>query len=190
MSAKPGRLIYLVGPSGAGKDSVMDWARQHAAGLPVVFAHRYITREPAVGGENHVQLSLREFEARRNSGLFALHWTANGLAYGVGIEIESWMRQGLTVVVNGSRAHLPEAVRRYPALLPALVTAPPEVLTQRLEQRGRESREAILARLERAAALGMDLNMDTTTPGLKTIVNDGPLAQAGQALLTLLADQA
>ncbi len=46
------KLFYVIGPSGAGKDSVLDYARQHAtASLPASFAHRYITRVAESGNE-------------------------------------------------------------------------------------------------------------------------------------------
>jgi len=180
----PGRLILVTGPSGAGKDSVMDWARQRTQGLPAVFAHRYITRAPEAGGENHVHLSPAEFAAREAAGLFALSWGANGLKYGIGIEIDAWMERGLTVVANGSRGNLPRALERYPELVPVLITAPPEVLAERLAARGRESSQAVLARLKRGAAL------TPSGEGLVTIVNDGPLEQAGRALLELIQNRA
>ena len=51
-----------MGPSGAGKDSILDRARVLTLpGTPVVFAHRYITRPAGSGGENHVALSAAEF---------------------------------------------------------------------------------------------------------------------------------
>jgi hypothetical protein len=58
-----GQLIYVMGPSGAGKDSLLGFAREKVPGEPVVFAHRYITR-PTGNGENHIALTPEEFEAR------------------------------------------------------------------------------------------------------------------------------
>ncbi|WP_461208670.1 phosphonate metabolism protein/1,5-bisphosphokinase (PRPP-forming) PhnN [Desulfocurvus sp. DL9XJH121] len=176
----PGRLVYVMGPSGAGKDSVLAWARERAGGLPVAFAHRYVTRPPEAGGEDHVPLTAEEFETRARAGLFALHWNANGLRYGLGVEIDAWMRAGLTVAANGSRGHLPQCLARYPDVLPVLVTAPPEVLAARLHARGRETMGVIAERLERGAALGADL------PGAVVLDNSGPLERAGRRLLELL----
>jgi len=71
------KLIYVMGPSGAGKDSLLGFARERI-GAQVMFAHRYITR--AVGeGENHIALSHDEFTSRLSYGLFAMHWTSLGL---------------------------------------------------------------------------------------------------------------
>ncbi|HEY3597757.1 MAG TPA: phosphonate metabolism protein/1,5-bisphosphokinase (PRPP-forming) PhnN, partial [Paraburkholderia sp.] len=83
-----GRLIYVMGPSGAGKDTLLHFARDHVAGAPVVFAHRYITRSTG-SGENHIALSIDEFEARSALGLFALEWSSHALRYGIGIELDA-----------------------------------------------------------------------------------------------------
>src|ERR1700722_10988516 len=90
-------LVYVMGPSGAGKDSVLNRARALlGADAPVVFAHRYITRPAEAGGENHVALSPEEFAVRRAHGLFAFHWQAHGNEYGIGREIHAWRKAGLT----------------------------------------------------------------------------------------------
>ena len=79
------KLFWVAGPSGAGKDSIMAWARERLpAGAPVVFAHRYITRSARAGGENHIELGEAEFALRLAHGLFAAHWEAHGFRYGIG----------------------------------------------------------------------------------------------------------
>ena len=50
MRTETGQLIYVMGPSGAGKDSLLGYARERLAEQPLVFAHRYITR-PALSDE-------------------------------------------------------------------------------------------------------------------------------------------
>ena len=136
-------LIYVVGPSGCGKDSLLDYARERVEVLPVAFAHRYITRAAAAGGENHVALTRTEFEVRDRAGLFALDWASHGNRYGIGVEIDTWMAAGVTVVMNGSRGYLETARARYPELVSVLITVDPSVLEERLQARGRESREEI-----------------------------------------------
>ncbi|GHM29007.1 hypothetical protein ECZU45_27940 [Escherichia coli] len=77
----------------------------------------------------------------------ALSWHANGLYYGVGVEIDLWLHAGFDVLVNGSRAHLPQARARYQsALLPVCLQVSPEILRQRTENRGRENASEINAR--------------------------------------------
>jgi ribose 1,5-bisphosphokinase len=175
------RLIYIMGPSGCGKDSLMAEARVRLpAEAPVVFAHRYITRPADAGGENHVALSRAEFQLRLSRGLFTLYWESHGFAYGVGREIDIWMEAGLSVVVNGSRGALSEALKVYPDLLPVMVDVPEQILRERLGARGREDAGEIEARLVRANMAVIE------TSALVRFDNSGPLAERGQALARLL----
>lgn len=145
-----GRLIWLIGASGSGKDSLLMALRQREPEQLLV-AHRYITRAANAGGENHIALSEQEFLHRSSKDLFALSWFANHCYYGVGIEIDHWLQSGVDVVVNGSRAALPQALERYaPLLLPVFLQVSPEILRERLEARGRENPTQIAQRLERA----------------------------------------
>jgi ribose 1,5-bisphosphokinase len=179
------RLIYVVGPSGSGKDSLIRYARAHLAEEPgVVFAHRYITRAADAGGENHVELTRAEFAARLRNRLFALAWESHGNAYGVGIEIHQWLANGATVVVNGSREYLADAKRRFPGLLAVTIAVPTDVLRQRLLARGREDLPAIEMRLVRHRA------MQSQPVEGQVIANDGPLERAGQALVALVRTNA
>lgn len=187
-----GRLIYVAGPSGAGKDSLMGWVRRqlkshHGAPLthrPVFFAHRSITRPPAgPGDEQHESLDSATFDALRDAGAFAFDWRANGLHYGVrAIELAP-LQAGHTVVVNGSRAYLGEAVRRCPGLVAVHVTAGIDTLRRRLSGRGRESAEDVEARLQRAAAFQLPEGVDAVE-----IRNETTLEAAGQELLAVLLD--
>ena len=180
-----GRLIYVMGPSGSGKDTIMQRGREAVAGiLPVAFAHRYITRPEGMGGENHVALSEEEFEQRRERGLFALHWHSHGWRYGLGVEIDAWLSAGLNVVMNGSREYFPTALARYPDLIPVLVNVEPGVLRERLSARGRESESGIEARLKRA------LDFPVSHDGLVRIDNSGRLEDGVSAFTGLLADLA
>lgn len=175
-------LFYVMGPSGAGKDSVLGRARALLpADSPVVFAHRYITRPPEASGENHVALSGPEFALRRTHGLFAFHWQAHGNHYGIGREIHAWRKAGLTVVVSGSREHFQNVAGVDPDTYPVLITAPAERLRERLAARGREDEAAAARRLERSDAY------DVHDPRLITITNDGPLDDAAMALVRALA---
>lgn len=95
-----GKLIWLMGPSGSGKDSLLAELRLREQ-TQLLVAHRYITRDASAGSENHIALSEREFFTRAGQNLLALSWHANGLYYGVGIEIDLWLHAGFDVVVNG-----------------------------------------------------------------------------------------
>ena len=179
LGARPA-LVYVMGASGVGKDSVLRAARAALrADENIAFAHRYITRAPDPRHENYVALTSAEFAARERAGLFAFSWAAHGYRYAVGIEIEAWRDGGFVVVVSGSRAHF-QALRSYRGLIPVLVTAPPEVVARRLEERGREREAERASRLARNAALTVD------DPCVTVIDNSGPLESAVEALLTLL----
>lgn len=180
-----GTLFYVVGPSGVGKDSLLAYVREQAAGrFPLLFAHRYITRPASAGGENHVAVTPPEFDRMRTLGLYALHWESHGHGYGLGLEIDVWLARGANVVMNGSRGYLSEASRRYPNLCVVLIEADPQVLRARLESRGRESASEIDARIARAT------EFTVSHPNLVRIQNDGPLTEAGDRLLQLLSGEA
>ncbi len=139
-----GMLVAVVGPSGAGKDTVLEGLRQ--AGH--VIARRAITRPAEAGGEAHVAMTEAEFAAQD----FALQWRAHGLRYGIFRQIEADMAAGRVVLANLSRTVLGEAAARYPfAVLE--ITAPPAILAARLAARGREAPADIAARLAREAPL-------------------------------------
>lgn len=172
-----GRLIYIMGPSGSGKDALMRAARARMPeDAPVLFAHRYITRPADSGGENHIALSPDEFELRLHHDFFALHWQSHGLAYAIGREMDLWLECGCAVVVNGSRAALPQALRHFPELLPVLIDAPEAVLRERLLARGRESATQVEARLARGRMAVPEL------PNMVRFDNTGPLETRAEEL--------
>lgn len=174
-----GRLYYVMGPSGAGKDSVLDWVRDNSPSYAVVCAHRYITRPAPAGREHHLALSAEEFERRERRGLFALTWQAQGLRCGLGKEIEHWLRQGVNVLVNGTRDAFPLARARFNDLVPVLITANRESIARHLMARGRETAEQIEERLARHDSY--------VAPGdALTIINEGSLPETGAALLTAI----
>jgi ribose 1,5-bisphosphokinase len=177
------RLVYLVGPSGAGKDSLLAWLRSRLSPkLPVRIARRTVARmrsEPAPGdAENAELVSRARFDALRESGAFALDWDANGCSYGIRRENLSELADGCSVVVNGSRAYLGEALRRFPGLEVISVTAPRECLRERLVARGRESSEAVEARVARNPEFALPAGVPVVE-----IANDGVLERAGRRLL-------
>ncbi|WP_298182770.1 phosphonate metabolism protein/1,5-bisphosphokinase (PRPP-forming) PhnN [uncultured Pseudomonas sp.] len=177
-----GRLIYLMGPSGSGKDSLLNAARERLAESGCVIARRVITRSAEALGEDAIGVSPAEFDAQEQAGVFALSWRANGLAYGIPRQIDGWLAAGQDVLVNGSRGYLPQARLRYPALIGVLLTVEAPVLRERLLRRGRESIEQIEQRLARnaqfdAAAAERD--------GLHLLDNSGALEWARDNLLAL-----
>lgn len=175
-----GRLIYLIGPSGSGKDSVLDTARPQLAERGCRVVRRVITRSAEAVGEAAQGVSPEQFAALQAEGAFALSWQANGLCYGIPREIDDWLAAGHDVLVNGSRGHLAPTRLRYPTLLVVLLTVEPGVLRQRLLARGRESLPQIEARLARNARFAEGL---ATAPGVFLLDNSGPLERTVERLL-------
>lgn len=179
MTAAPrGRLFLVVGPSGAGKDTLIDAAR--AARPDIHFPHREITRRPDAGGERLVSVSAAEFAAREAAGEYLLSWHAHDLAYGVPIEAGAALAQGRDVVVNVSRAVVAEARSRLQPVQVLSILAREENLAARLTARGREGPAGIRARLARAGLA------EPEGPDVTTIRNDGPLEVAVAAFLAAL----
>ena len=138
-------------------------------------------------GENYISLSEPEFEQRRQAGCFAMHWQSHGYRYGIGVEIDQWLTLGLKVVVNGSRAYLEQALRRYLGRLsPILIKVSPQRLRERLLARGRETATEIEKRLQRASNFTAQV---PETPSWVVIDNEGKLKDAGERLVALLTDK-
>ena len=180
-----GRLIYLIGPSGSGKDSLLDAAREPMAARGCRIVRRVITRSAEAKGEAAQAVSVERFEQMQAQGAFALSWSANGLHYGIPDEIDQWLADGHDVLVNGSRGHLPQAQARYPDLLVVLLSVDQTILRQRLLARGRESAQEIEARLARNAQFADELLAAPATNGPAVILldNSGELAQTVSRLL-------
>ncbi len=176
-------LVAVVGPSGAGKDTLIAGARARLGPDPRFrFVRRGITRPASARGEDHEALDRDAFLRRRNAGGFSLWWEAHGLLYGIPRDIEADLAAGCCVVANLSRGVLAEANSRYP-LLVLEITAPTAVLAARLAARGREDPDTIAARLAREAPLPASIRVCR-------VVNDG-LPEAGAArMAAVLLDAA
>ncbi len=145
----PGRLVLVVGPSGAGKDTLIEGARAACrTWSAIVFPRRMVTRPPSAAEINDA-ISPEDFERAVANGMFALSWDAHGHNYGIPASIDEDIRSGRTVVCNVSRTILADARRRYANVIVVLVTAPPEVLAERLKSRGRASDGDLAGRLRR-----------------------------------------
>jgi phosphonate metabolism protein PhnN/1,5-bisphosphokinase (PRPP-forming) len=174
------RLVLVVGASGVGKDSVLDGARAaFKADRRIVFVQRVITRPAGSGGEDHIAATPDEFATLRDRQAFAIHWPANGLAYGLPRRMDEDLAAGRVVVANVSRQVLDDARRRYPGLTVCEVTASTETLRARLAARGRETATEIEARLARVGA-------PTVGRDVVTLANDGALAEAVAVFVRLL----
>jgi ribose 1,5-bisphosphokinase len=171
-------LLLVVGPSGAGKDTLIEAARRELAGdARVRFVRRDITRREAVG-EDHNAVDAETFAGRCDSGAYALHWRAHGLGYGIAADIAADLQAGRVVVASVSRSVVEQAARQFPVRV-LEITAPPELLAQRLAARGREAAADIATRMARNIALPGSIDV-------VTIVNDGTPEQGAARVLAEL----
>ncbi len=79
---RQGQLVYVMGASGSGKDSLLQALRPRLRGGPVAFVRRYITRPLSAKGERHIAVSPERFAAMAASGEFVMDCkaTASGTA--------------------------------------------------------------------------------------------------------------
>lgn len=151
-SSQRGIMIVVVGPSGAGKDSLINLARaRYRDDRQVAFVQRVITRPADGATEDHMPATSDEFEARERDGRFAVSWEAHGLRYGIPAETLEDIASGRILLANGSRAALDRFRAAYADLVVLEITARPEIIALRLAGRGRETASEIEKRLARDA---------------------------------------
>ncbi len=173
----PGHLILVVGPSGAGKDTVLTLVRaatQHDE--TIVFPRRVVTR-PVDGAEDHDSSTDAEFDRAVADGAFAVWWSAHENKYGIPVSAEDAIRVGRTVVCNVSRGVVTSLRERYAAVTVVMVTAPTEVLEERLAARRRSSDGDLAKRLARADAVERQIAPDVVIDNVRA-----PEVAAGKLL--------
>lgn len=178
----PGRLVLVVGPSGAGKDTLLRLARAACVDdTSVVFPRRVVTRESSAD-EDNIAVTSDEFRRAREQGDFAMHWDAHGHSYALPADINDDIRAGRTVVANVSRTVIGALRQAYANVVVAAVTAPPDVLAARLAARARHSDGNIAERLSRSVD-------DASTPAEVTILNAGSADYHSRQLLRVIRNQ-
>ncbi|MDR0355354.1 MAG: phosphonate metabolism protein/1,5-bisphosphokinase (PRPP-forming) PhnN [Deltaproteobacteria bacterium] len=179
-----GSLIYVMGPSGAGKDALIEIAKVKLADRSeVTFPRRYVTRSAGLGSENDIFLSRSAFDYLEAGGHFLFSWRSHRLAYGLDRQIEQDLADGRLTVVNGSRAYLPRALELCPTLKPILITARTETLAARLQSRGRETAE------ERAERLRQPTYDFKAIKNLRRLDNSGELKAAAYRFCAYLYEE-
>lgn len=173
-----GKLILVVGPSGVGKDTLLDGARRElGSDHRFHFARRAITRPADAGGEDHEEVSPAELARRLADGELFAHWQAHGLGYGISAQIEQLLKAGVNVIVNASRGQIQRIAERYPKLDVITIDAPHDVVAARLEARGRESGAALEKRQNRpvpppvnGVSYARVMNAGTVAEGVEALV--------------------
>ncbi|MFH2016710.1 MAG: phosphonate metabolism protein/1,5-bisphosphokinase (PRPP-forming) PhnN [Pseudomonadota bacterium] len=151
----PGAFVAVMGPSGSGKDTLIAHARDRVDSERTFFVRRIVTRAADSAAEDHDTMSCEAFAAAEADGAFALCWKAHGLDYGLPAGVDAAIRDGRAVVANVSRAVLPLLRQRYRHVVPVHVFADPDILAARIARRGRESGEAIAARVSRDPGISL-----------------------------------
>ena len=177
-----GRLFFIVGPSGSGKDTLLRWVIERLpASADWVVARRTITR-PADANEDCESLDPDAFWQAAAAGQFTMLWQAHGLCYGIRRGLDAALCAGRDVIINGSREYIPQLRLSYPQAQVIWIEAGAEQIRRRITDRRRESGPALLRRLERATQFSAD-----ESPDVKRIDNSGALEDAGAQLLALLS---
>jgi ribose 1,5-bisphosphokinase len=176
-----GTVVAVVGPSGAGKDTVIAYARRALAGDERVhFVRRVVTRPSDASLEDHASLDEAAFETARAEGAFAVNWSAHGLHYALPAELDEHVRRGRIAIANLSRGAIPALRQRYGSVLVVQITASRETLARRLAARGRETESEVLARLARDP--GHEGGLGDAT----VIDNSNAPEDAGEAFLAIV----
>lgn len=175
-----GVFVAVVGPSGVGKDTLLNYAKARLADQQqYVFVRRTITRAP-FPGEDHAPVTPSMFASACQENSFALYWNANDIWYGVPIDADRHVSAGRTVIANLSRAVLADVRVRYRRRMIVRITAPVDVVRMRLASRAREGQRGIDARLAR---------FDDPVPDADDVIeieNAGDIVAAGDALVAAI----
>jgi ribose 1,5-bisphosphokinase len=180
------RLIYVVGPSGAGKDTLLSWLKSRVRTSSLLhWARRTIDRPPSTdsNAEQHESIDSIGFVNLRKEGAFAMHWEANSHRYGIRFQEIAPLYQFKWVIVNGSRGYLSKAASEYPGMTILHITADQELLRKRLIDRGRESNQLIEERIRREVPI-----ITPPQSSLIEIINNGSLESVGSLLLQRLGE--
>ena len=166
-----GLWVFVCGPSGVCKDSVMNWAATHLAGYQaIVFARRMVTR-PAHAGSDHDEVTPEQFARLHEGGGLAWQWKAHGFCYGIDGRYAVQVAAGQVVVVNGSREHA-GALDDAAHVRVVHVVADAAHLASRLVQRGRDAPHEVSQRLARHVHFP-DLRVDHTISNQRALVDAG-----------------
>jgi len=178
----PGRLVLVVGPSGAGKDTLLRLAQAACVDdHDIVFPRRVVTRESSEA-EDNMAMSQDEFRRAREHGDFAVHWEAHGHSYALPLEINDDILAGRAVVANVSRTVIGALRQAYTNVVVVAITAPPDVLAQRLAARARHSDGNIADRLARSVD-------DASANADVTILNAGSADYHSRQLVRVIRNE-
>jgi len=137
-------LLLVCGPSGSGKDSILDASRDALDKDPrVYFARRWVTRHD--GAPREIATTATEIDRFEAEGKLACRWAAHGLEYALArTELERAPPVQM-VITNVSRTTVADLHQQFNART-VLVEASIDVREARLRARGREASDPERAR--------------------------------------------
>jgi len=151
-----GYLFLVVGPSGSGKDTLIDYV---TGKLPVSKVKRFVTRPPNAF-EDFTSVSVSEFD----SMVFFLKWGSYDKQYGIGSDILDGLKSGKHFIINVSRDVISEAKSKWRDTFVIALSVPKDVLVKRALERGRDSPEEVAKRLSRDFVVSADFTVDSSNP--------------------------
>ncbi len=151
MVNKEGLLILFSGPSGVGKDTVLDVILNNNKGLQksISLTTRDI-RENEVDGKDYYFISVPQFEQMIEQGEVLEYAKYGHNFYGTPkAPVDKWLNEGKTVILKIEVQGAENIKKLYPDSV-AIFLLPPsmEELEKRLRSRGTEAEADILKRLE------------------------------------------
>lgn len=182
-TARTGTLFLVVGPRGAGKDSVVEGARRSLSHDPrFSFPRRIITTAQSSGNEVHQTMTPAQFDELRRTGAFSFCWGSRGKNFAIPASIDEELAAGRSVVVNVSSQVIGQACRRFPRIVVVEITAPRELRAERLAG---QQRPAIVNDDEESFLSALDQCDDVIV-----IHNDGRIEAAVDRLVGVLIEGA
>lgn len=151
MSANKGIMVVLSGPSGCGKDTVLNRLLQMDEKIkPSVSATTRAPRRDEVENVSYYYLTRDDFEKKIENGEFVEYVCYDGNYYGtLQSEVDRVMNNGDTVVLVIEVKGAANIIAKYPEALSIFLMPPsPDVLEERLRQRGTDDEETIRKRLQ------------------------------------------
>lgn len=150
-----GRVVILSGPSGVGKDTVIDaWRARDPRVRRVVAATTRDPRPGEVDGVDYHFLSDEEFLAMEKAGEFLESKLVHGRRYGTPLAgMRDLDAQGCIAILKIDVQGAIEAMTKLPDALSVMIVPPSwEELERRIRSRGTEGEDALRSRLDTAKA--------------------------------------
>lgn len=165
-----GYLFLIVGPSGSGKDALIDYIVKRFPLIKKV--RRVITRENNEY-EDFDSINIEDF----SDDDFFISWKVYDKKYGIRKEVLRNLIKGDNYLINVSREVINEVRTKWSNTVVIELTAPKDVLYERIKNRHRESSSEVKKRTQRRVKIKNDFIIDT---------KDSDVGIAGNKLLNYI----